>query len=670
MSAVARNAAGVSRLTWTAGLVLGASLPHWSSLPLWMPLMLGACIAWRFAARLARWPLPGRWLMRAITVAALSGVLLEFRTINGLVPGSALLMVMVSLKFLEAKTQRDHIMLTVIAYFLVFASLLSSGGLLKGIYLIAFVWLTTLGLLQVGRQGALLSNGPTARLAGKLLLQAVPLMIVLFLLFPRLPGPLWALPGNTSSGATGLSESMSPGDITNLGLSDEIAFRVEFSGELPATSELYWRGPVLANFDGRSWTRRSGTTGRQLVEFTEYLGNVSRYRVMLDPDSHGWAFALDMPQSWDLEDRRPTLRMGSDYQLGIWPAELADGRLNYTVTSYSQYRATEPLRPEEQAFFRLLPEDSNPRTRRLMADLLQDSPDVATIVERSLDVFRSEGFFYTLTPPPLGEHTADEFIFDTQEGFCEHYASAFTIMMRMAGIPARVVTGYQGGELNPLGDYHIIRQSDAHAWTEIWTAADGWVRVDPISAVAPERIAFGSLRNNFSGAASVVQRIGRMTLLRQMALAWDSVNTAWNDWVVGYGPRLQRNLLEKLGIERPRWRELMVMTVVATTLMMVALTLFLGLRMRRWEKHDPAAKTFARFTRNLRQYDVLPLKRGETASAYARRATAVLPAAADSIRSITQTYLAARYEPDNGAALERLRAEVRAFRPDYARGSQ
>ena len=668
MRPIARNTSGLLRLVWTAGTVVGASLPHWTSLPSWMPVLLCVCVGWRFAARGLRWPLPARWLMWLLTIAAFGLVLLQFRTINGLVPGTALLVVMVSLKFLEARSQRDHILLTVIAYFLVFASLLAGGGLIKGLYVLGFVWITTLGLLQVGRQGPLMANLPTAKLAGRLLIQSVPIMILLFLLFPRLPGPLWALPGDTSSGATGLSGSMSPGDLTNLGLSDEIAFRVEFTGQTPAASELYWRGPVLSMFDGRAWTQLAGMR-RRVEDTVEYLGNESQYRVMLEPDGRGWAFALEMPETWTDGGQGRSIRMGSDYQLRVFPPGTNRGRVTYSVTSQSRFRAAEPLTEGEIELFSRLPRDSNPRTRALVEGLLDGAPTAEAIIERGLDVFRQPDFFYTLTPPPLGEHTADEFIFETREGFCEHYASAFAIMMRMAGLPTRVVTGYQGGELNSIGEYYIIRQTNAHAWTEVWTPDDGWIRVDPISAVAPERIALGSTRSNFQGQTTIASRIGRMQWLRQAALAWDTVNTLWNDWVIGYGPRLQRTLLEWLGFDRPHWRVLLLMTSAATVFTMAALAFYLGLRRHRGSGRDSAARSFEQFKRKLKRLRVDPIRLGETPSTYADRARTALPEAAESINDITAAYTAARYEPDpSGDALARLRSLVSKFSSGYAPG--
>jgi transglutaminase-like putative cysteine protease len=490
MSTAMQSSITLQRLLWTAGVVIGASLLHWPELSVWIPVILCAAVIWRVAAAVIRWPLPNRGLRLLLAFLAFTAVLLQYKTINGVTAGSALLVVMVALKFLEAHTQRDQLVLMIISYFLVFASLLYQRGIVTGLYLLAFVWITTVGLLQLGRRGPLLPSWPTAKLAGRLLLQAVPIMLLLFVLFPRLPGPLWAIPGDTSSGASGLSESMSPGDITDLGLSDEVAFRAEFLSTPPAANDFYWRGPVLSNFNGRTWTRDPGTR-RRVQDYLEFVGEPTEYRVMLEPHGHRWAFALDMPASW--EGRRD-VAMGSDYQLRVFFGDGVDSRIDYRVTSYTQYRAMEPLTEAELNQFRRLPEDSNPRTRELAASWLADNPTSAQIIARALNVFRGDEFFYTLTPPALGRHTADEFIFETKEGFCEHYASAFAIMMRSAGIPARVVTGYQGGELNSIGKYYIVRQSDAHAWTEVWLADEGWVRVDPIEAVAPERIALGSSR--------------------------------------------------------------------------------------------------------------------------------------------------------------------------------
>jgi transglutaminase-like putative cysteine protease len=648
------------RLLWTAGVVGGASLPHWPALPLWVPLLLGACVLWRLAAKLPWWPQPNRTLRIVFAFVAFLGVLLEYGTINGVEAGSALLIVMVALKFLESHSQRDQIVLVILAYFLVFASLLSERSILVAVYLLAFVWITTAGLLQMGRHRTLLPSWPTAKFAARLLLQSVPIMLVLFLLFPRLPGPLWALPGNTSSGATGLSDTMSPGDITNLGLSDEIALRVRFLTSAPRASELYWRGPVLSQFNGRTWFRRPGM-GRQVINTLEVAGEPTEYRVMLEPNGRNWLFAIDMPQSWTPIGRRNVI-MNSDHQLQAFGLPPSQNRIDYGVTSYTTYAAKEALTPTEQAWYTQLPEGSNPRTRSLASGWLADDPAPETIIERALDVFRGPEFFYTLTPPPLGSHTADEFIFETREGFCEHYASAFAIMLRAAGLPTRVVTGYQGGEFNGIGDYYIVRQMDAHAWTEVWLGDRGWVRVDPVSAVAPERIALGSMRSSAREALGTTA-LSRLPWMRQALLLWDAVNVRWNEWVIGYGPQLQRSLLQYLGLERPGWRSLLTLAAIATAALLVALTLYLGWTSHRHRRGDRAARCFARFTRALEAAHVRPQLLGEGPHAYALHAAAVLPRAAGEITSIVGRYLAARYEPDaDGSALADLERRVGQFR--------
>jgi transglutaminase-like putative cysteine protease len=648
------------RLLWTAGVIGGASLPHWLTLPLWVPTLLGLCILWRLGAKHPRWPLPNQTLRILFAFVAFLAVLLEYGTINGIEAGSALLVVMVALKFLESHSQRDQIVLVILAYFLVFASLLTERSIVVAAYLLLFVWITTAGLLQMGRHRTLLPSWPTAKFAARLLLQSVPIMLVLFLLFPRLPGPLWALPGNTSSGATGLAETMSPGDITNLGLSDEIAFRVQFLTSPPGPSQLYWRGPVLSQFNGRTWFRRPGM-GRQVVNSLEVGGESTEYRVTLEPNGRNLLFAIDMPQSWTAIGRRNVI-MNSDYQLQAFGLPPSLNRVDYGVTSYTTYAAREALTQVEQQWYTQLPEGSNPRTRALATGWLADDPAPETIIERALDVFRGPEFFYTLTPPPLGLHTADEFIFETHEGFCEHYASAFAIMLRAAGLPTRVVTGYQGGELNNFGDYYIVRQLDAHAWTEVWLGDRGWVRVDPVSAVAPERIALGSMSSRVRDALGA-RALSSVPGLRQALLFWDAVNVRWNEWVIGYGPQLQRSLLQYLGFEQVGWRSLLTLTGIATLALLVALTLYLGWTSHRHRRGDRAARSFARFTRKLERARVRPPLLGEGPQAYARHAANELPRWAREIGAIVDRYVAARYEPDaDGAALTDLERRVGQFR--------
>jgi transglutaminase-like putative cysteine protease len=656
------------RLLWTAGIVIGASVPHWLHLAAWVPALLAAAVTWRLAVAQLGWQMPLRALRLLLAFVAFCIVLAHYRTINGVDAGSALLVVMVALKFLEARNQRDQLVLIMIAYFLMFSTLLTDQSPLVVVYVFGLVWLTTVALVQLGRDGTLLGARTTTRLAGRLLVQSLPIMVLLFLLFPRLPGPLWAVPGSTSSGASGLSDTMSPGDITNLGLSDEVAFRVEFAGRAPRADELYWRGPTMSTFDGRTWSMANFRRGERVYQTLEFHGEPVDYHVMLEPNARGWAFALDMPQSWSGDTR---LVMTSDYQLASPFGRGRNSRFDYTVTSVTSYDAREPLSEGEQQAFKALPVGRNPRTHALAASWLGDDPTTDQIIERALDYLRSQPFFYTLTPPALGAQPVDEFLFETREGFCEHYASAFATLMRAAGLPARVVTGYQGGELNTLGNYYIVRQSDAHAWTEVWTKDHGWRRVDPLSAVAPERLALGFWRSSLARSTAGKAALERIAWLRNAFLVWDAANTYWNRWVVAYGPDLQRDLLDWFGLDADgrsdRTRRLLLLAVGAIVASSVALSLYLSLRRRRRTATDPAARYFAEFARRLARVDVPPPAPVEGPSAYAARAARRLPAAATEIGAIAAAYVRARYEPDvNRAALADLKQRLARFRP--ARG--
>jgi transglutaminase-like putative cysteine protease len=651
------------RLVAAAAIVIGTSLPHWSTLAAWMPVLLLTAIGWRFGIGLYGWPAPPRALRFALALGAFCAVLLEYRTLNGIQAGSALLVVMVALKFLESHNQRDQLVLILISYFLMFASLLGERGPLVAGYVALLLWLTTVALLQIGRRGEFLPYRAMAGLGGRLLLHALPVMAALFVLFPRLPGPLWGIPGSTSSGATGLNDTMSPGDITNLGLSDEIAFRVQFDDRPPRANDLYWRGPSLTHFNGRTWSMlQGGRRGERVAETIEYRGQPTSYRVMLEPNGRSWAFALDMPARWTGDN---SLRMGSDYQLGTFFGG-APRRLDYRVTSHVEYRAREPLTERERELFRALPADSSPRARALASTWLTDGPSGARIIERAMAYLRSQPFRYTLTPPPLGAQPVDEFLFETREGFCEHYASALTVLLRAAGLPSRIVMGYQGGELNAFGGYYIVRQSDAHAWTEVWLEDEGWVRVDGVAAVAPERVALGFDALGSGGAVSAAAAL-RSGWVRQAAWLWDAVETRWQAWIIGYGPEFQRALLDSLGFDDLRRAQrrlvLLGMAAAVTVGLLLALSGYLSWRQRRHAAVDAAALYFASFVRQLQRLEVPARAPSEAPRVYAERAAAALPQVGPRIRSVVDLYLRARYEPDTGgAALAALAAEVAAFR--------
>lgn len=647
-----------ARLWWTSAIALLASLLHWTHLTPWVPLLLCLCLAWRLAVVTLGWRLPRPMWRRLLALAAFLGVLFQYRTFNGVQAGSALLTVMIAMKVMETNSRRDQLVLIITAYFLLFAGFLISQSILSMIYLVAVVWVTTIGLLQLSRRGNLLPVRDTVRISGQLLAQAVPIMLVLFVLFPRLPGPLWALPSQSNRATTGLSNSMSPGDITDLGLSDAVAFRVNFAGRPPRPDELYWRGPVLTHFNGRTWSQPQGRGRFGRRSTLSYSGEPVHYRIRLEPHGQNWLLALDMPSEWP---EREGIVLDSHYQLKRF--QPIRNRVDLAMTSYPQFTAAEELNSAQIELYTRLPPERNPRTRALARRWLADGAGATAIITRALNYFRANPFYYTLTPPPANtSHTADEFLFDDREGFCEHYASAFSILMRAAGIPARVVTGYQGGELNPLGEYYIIRQSDAHAWVELWLGDQGWVRVDPTAAVAPLRIQLG-LDGSMGSEEPVPGRmLQRFPLLGKAVLAWDALNAYWSEWVLGYDMYLQKDLMEWLGFDNPRWGKLLLLAGLGTGVLLLLLTIYLAWQFKP-KSLDAASRWYARGCAKLKRVSLLKAP-NEGPTDFARRVGAAHPELAASIDEITRLYVKAHYEGGIGLQeLERLRQSVLAFKP-------
>ena len=640
------------RLGWTLPGVVLAVLPHVTHLPVWIPLLLMICVSLRLLALLRGWRLPPPWVRMPLAFGAFIAVLLGYGTVNGLEPGSALLTVMVAMKTLETSRIRDHVVLLFVAYFLTLAAFLVSQSMLVVAYLLVVV--ISCGLLQATKQQPLpFSMG--VRLTSRLLLQAAPIMLVLFVLFPRVPGPFWALPSRANQGTSGLSDQMSPGDITELSLSDAVAFRIRFDGDVPPPWELYWRGPVLSRFNGRTWSMpASGLAYDATVWRTlEHQGPEYGYRVTLEPHGQQWVFVLEMPTEIDL----PGTYLTRFYQV-IRPRPIAR-RISYTASSRPDYQAHPKMSRQAHQYYTNI-SASNPRATALARDLRRDAQSDWDYAQSVFALFGDQDFYYTLTPPALGAHPVDEFLFETREGFCEHFASAFTMMMRAAGVPARVVTGYQGGELNPMGQYYIVRQADAHAWSEIWLADRGWVRVDPTAAVAPERIRAG-LSEAMGDSALVPGRALRNNpWLNQLVLTWDAVTAFWNQWVLGYGPELQRDFLSRLGLNNPNWKKMATALLITPVVLLIALSAWLAWQSR--PRHsDEAARLYARFCRKLSRAR-LARPAYVAPEHWARTVAAERPDLSEPVNAITQCYLQARYEPaEDATALLELRERVANF---------
>jgi len=632
------SATSLGQLAWLTLLIAVAVGPHAGSIHPWVIAGLGASLCWRLGAARLGWQLPGRLLRAGLTILCSIGVLFTYRRISGLDAGSALLIVMLALKLLETHSTRDRSIVILIACFVLFASFLREQSVASVPQLAAGVVVATLALLQSARPSGLLTPLRALQMSGRLLLHALPLALALFLLFPRLPGPFWALPAPGGSGRTGLSDQISPGDITSLAQSDEVAFRVRFNGPEPVPAELYWRGPVLERFDGRRWRTLPDSLRDQLPTLLNYAPaprpgqRVFSYEITLEPNQQRWLLPLETPVSWNAPDSRLA---GT---LELLRSRPLDRRIAWSGQSVATGRFRDSAQPSR--LNRDLATDTNPRARALALELRAAAGSDEDYLQRLLQMFRDQPFFYTLQPPALGEQPVDDFLFGTRAGFCEHYASAFAVLARAAGLPARVVAGYQGGERNPVADYWIVRQSDAHAWTEIWLAGQ-WVRYDPTAAVAPERIEIGLDAALPALAGNSLPLLGTGAWLQKLALNWDAVNATWDRWVLAFGPDQQSALLEGLGLKSPSLRDIALVCAATVSAVLLFFT-WLGMRPTTGTP-DPVEEAWQRLCRKLGKR-VRPRAPTESAADYATAVAALRPDLGPQVRALAATYLRLRYD--------------------------
>jgi len=618
--------------TLTYGLLLSILMviaPHAEHLPLWVSSLCVSLLFWRVYLNYSGNPLPKKWLLLFITIAGTTGIALSFHTLFGREVGVTLLVILATLKLLELRTARDAMAIIYLALFIIITNFFYSQSIPTALYMLATLFVITGTWVQLHGQNVELK--PRLRIAGTLLLQAIPLTLILFVLFPRVQGPLWGLPQDAFA-SSGLDDEMSPGSISRLILSEAVAFRVSYKNKVPSREQMYWRGPVLWNFDGRNWT-----TGRKTPfptpQFTELDQGID-YAVTLEPHNKTWLFALDVPGNISI----PTTL---SYDFRLYRKKPINARLRYEAHSDLSYRAN--LQESEQQLQRALqlPEQYNPRTLQLATQWQASSINNAAIVQTALSYFNQQGFEYTLEPPLLGTNTVDEFLFDTKKGFCEHYASAFVLLMRAANIPARVVTGYLGGEFNNVGDYYIVRQSDAHAWAEVWLAGQGWTRVDPTGVVAPGRI-----QSNLSAAVSNNAALSFMARnppqwLRNLRLNFDAIANQWNEWVLGYDNERQFAFLTRLGMESVTWQKMALNMALSMGLLVALFALFM---LRHLYSHRPE-KVQAVWLKLCRKFAKAGLPRAthEGAMDYAARVAIAHPELADTIHDLATRYSTLRY---------------------------
>ncbi len=652
-----------------AALLVLVQLPHVLYLPIWISAFGIALIGLRVYARQTPNHVRWRYIFStpAITVIAVVGALLiraHYGYFLGRDPSVAFLFILVSLKFAEYRRSADATLLLGLSCILLLTQYFYSQSILSALVTIPAVFALGHALAVLRDPSHASAKRPQLKLIGTLLLQGLPIALLLFVLFPRLPGPLWTLPDD-SMGKTGLSDSMRPGDIGNLSLSDEVAFRVEFNGAPPAAEDRYWRGPVFARFDGYTWSPEPKTVEAYPAAS---IPSEVEYSVMLQPHKQNWLFALDQAVSIPNVD-------GSITPLGntsVFATLTTSGQLltrepvtrvlHYTQRSAVSSRFQSPLKPSNTE---LQVPDNMPRTRALAKELRAKSSSDSDYARRVLARFNQMNYRYTLQPELLGDRPVDEFMFDSLQGFCEHYSSAFTLMMRAAGIPARVVTGYLGGEMNE--DYMIVRQSDAHAWTEVYLDS-AWQRFDPTTAVAPSRVENGVRGALPEGDVSGFRHSASFAWTRNIGLAWDSINHNWQRMIVNYNNRSQEELFEKMGLP-----SLALWQITALILVIAGLWCLWMLKsplQRQKRAASPADKVWLQMEKQLRSKGIVR-DHSETPQAFINRACQLLTDGGEELRCIGRTLLSARFAamPDESAAMKAREAgeQLKRLRLEFAK---
>lgn len=654
ISALPRDARDTLFLLIVIALIV---LPQAENLPWWCSAITAMVLVYRGTLAIEARPLPGKWARVGLLVLTLAATFATHRTLLGRDAGVTLVVILLALKTLELRARRDAFVLFFLGFFAMLTNFFYSQSLMTAVTML----LALLGLLTALVNAHMPVGKPPLKLAARtaswMALLGAPIMLALFLLFPRF-APLWGTPADAMAGRTGLSNTMRVGTIAELALDDRIAARIKFENDrAPPQSQLYFRGPVLAQFDGREWTALpSWSRGAPTSDNLRTKGSPVRYEITLEPSHRPWLLTLDAAQS------RPEVPgfevLGTPDLQWLANRPISD-LVRYRAESYTQFesgptRQTPALRP-----YLALPPGTNPRTAALAAEMRAEpalaNADTQAFVRAALQRLRTGGYTYTLEPGIYGNDTADEFWFDRKEGFCEHIASAFVVLMRGLGVPARIVTGYQGGELNSVDDFWVLRQSDAHAWAEVWQEGVGWMRVDPTGAVSPGRV--GQFQRLVPQPGLFAGAIGTLspTLAQNVRAAWEAVNNGWNQWVLNYTQSRQLNLLKSIGFQAPSLEDLAYVLLY----LLVGASLA-GAGWALWERsqHDPWLRLLAQARARLAKAG-LNVPATAPPRQLAAQAEARFGPAAQAVRDWLLKLEAQRYAETSPASLAALRSEFR-----------
>lgn len=635
--------------------------PHLERVPSWMWLVFVAILLWRIQVFRQRANFPQRLLRFSLVSFAFVGVVFHHGTIFGPEAGVGLLITAYLFKQLEMYTKRDAFLVVILSYFVLATEFLFSRSLWSSLYIFFVLVVITAALIALNQTESRIAVWHPFRTALKFLMQAVPLLLVLFFLFPRI-GPIWNLNLNSKSTNVGLSDRVSPGDIANLSRSEKLAFRAEFQGAIPSQPERYWRAVVFDRFDGKTWYAVDPANQSVLKkdQINVDADRSYRYRVYLESTGQNWLMAMPWA-SLSGVIHSPT------QNLMHYSKDKIDSPISYEVVSYPDYQA-EPysLSQMDSKRFTQLPNNSNPLAQQFARKLFKQSgyqPEAFS--DRLLSIFFQEEFVYTLSPPRLQGDTIDEFLFSTRRGFCSHYAGAYVFLMRSLGIPARMVGGYQGGELHPIGKYLLIHQYDAHAWAEYWVRGKGWVRVDPTAAVAPHRIESGpmSLSSELSflrDSPLSPEKLRNLAIFSRLRLMADYVDYLWFKNVVSFDKDQQSQLFKQiLGEVTPRRIAILIAVVGGGVLLLMLF--FIAINQRNAKPVDPVDRAYYRYLRML-QKKGLRRELGEGPNDFSVRVLNVYPKEEEKINIINNLYNDLKYKHN----LDEVQKDTKAsskFRP-------
>jgi transglutaminase-like putative cysteine protease len=652
-------------LFWVLAAFAAVITLHLDHLPLWVSALAGLCVLWRVLEYRGTVPFPP-WPLKAVLVAGcVAGLAAEYPSLLGLEPMLAMLIAGFGLKLLEMHHKRDAVILIYLAFFTASVECIFTQDIFDFSRVLLTFAIAATALVSINQSKARRFSMGTSLLALKMLLTSVPLTLALFLVVPRL-GAFWSIPTPENQARTGVSDTLSPGGFSRLVRSDELAFRVRFADGTPDRNQLYWRGLVFSVFDGSEWKQADFFGPDRPIlerddEGIERIGEPIRYTLTMEPTQRRWLFALSTPATTE-----PGVRRIRDSRLvSIDEISL---RRNYDVRSWLDYRLDpDGLHPYREELERALPPGSNPETVRVAREWSRETPDVEALIARVLGLY-NRSFVYTLEPPPLGQDPVDEFLWETRRGFCEHFASSFAFFMRAAGHPARVIGGYLGGEIHPSENFITVRQYDAHAWAEVWIAGEGWRRVDPTAAVAPERVemSLADLFDNEDGflADSPLSliRFREFGLVNWIILQRDYLDYAWATWVLGYDKR-QLDFLKRLLGKVSAFR-LGLMFLVAAGVSLLPY-LVIQIISRRRDKPDPRDTLIRRFCGKMEKAG-LPRRTGEGILDFARRIAAERPQLGPEALAIADAYVSQRYDDREPHGVDELRRMVRNLNPTGA----